>query len=79
MGSGGPRLLGLSLAGLHTCGHGVHPVSFVGTGLTGLWNRSDQLCLGRGVEVVKCSLFHFHSSSGLKGCKTCNLCKLVYG
>ena len=34
--SGGPRLLGLSLAGLHTCGQGVHPVSFVGTGLTGL-------------------------------------------
>ena len=37
MGSGGPRLLGLSLAGLHTCGQGVHPVRFVGTGLTGPW------------------------------------------
>ena len=54
-------------------------MGFLQAGLTGWRNRSDWLCLGRGVEVVKCSLFHFHSSSGLKGCKTCNLCKLVYG
>ena len=27
---------------MHTVGQGVHPVSFVGTGLTGLGHRSDR-------------------------------------